>query len=136
MGKTMEVRNDSFVDAAFIALLRKYRVALVAADAPSRWPCFEDVTSDFMYLRLHGEKQLYAGGYSDAALERWAERIAAWSAGSQPADARLIGSGAAPRRACRDVYCYFDNDVKVRAPYDARRLIARLGLEAGLSALA
>lgn len=132
----MEVRNESFVDAAFIALLRKYRVALVVADAPSRWPYFEDVTSDFMYLRLHGEEQLYAGGYSDAALERWAERIAAWSAGSQPADARLIGSGAAPRRASRDVYCYFDNDVKVRAPYDARRLITRLGLEAGLAALA
>lgn len=132
----MEVRSDSFADPAFIALLRKYRVALVVADAPSRWPCFEDVTSDFMYLRLHGEEQLYAGGYSDAALENWAGRITAWSAGSQPPDARLIGSGAAPRRASRDVYCYFDNDIKVRAPYDARRLIARLGLEAGLTALA
>ena len=123
----VEIRHDSFVDPAFIALLRKYEVALVVADTP-KWPSFEDVTADFMYLRLHGDKELYASGYGKAALARWAERITAWSGGGQPDDARLISDKAAPKRASRDVFCYFDNDIKVRAPFDARTLIQMLGL--------
>jgi uncharacterized protein YecE (DUF72 family) len=122
----IEIRNDSFIDEAFIALLRKYKVALVVADTASKWPYYEDVTADFMYLRLHGDKELYASGYSQAALKRWAARIRAWSQGSQPDDARLISAKAAPKRASRDVFCYFDNDIKVHAPFDAKRLIAML----------
>lgn len=122
----IEIRHDSFVDEAFIALLRKYKVALVVADAAGKWPYFEDVTADFMYLRLHGDKELYASGYSQEALERWADRIRAWSSGSQPNDARLMSAKAAPKRASRDVFCYFDNDIKVHAPFDAKRLIAML----------
>lgn len=129
----MEIRNDSFVDPGFIALLRKYRVALVVADTAGKWPDYEDVTADFMYLRLHGAEALYAGGYTDAALDRWAARIAAWSGGGQPDDAKLMSDAAPPKRASRDIYCYFDNDVKVRAPFDARRLLARLGLGDGLT---
>ncbi|HEX9172619.1 MAG TPA: DUF72 domain-containing protein, partial [Telluria sp.] len=124
----LEVRHPSFGDEAFVRLLRKYNVALVVADSASRWPECEDVTADFMYLRLHGEQQLYAGGYSDAALDYWAARIRAWSAGSQSADARLVSAGAPPRRASRDLFCYFDNDIKARAPFDALRLIEKLGL--------
>jgi uncharacterized protein YecE (DUF72 family) len=124
----VEIRNDSFIDEAFIALLRKYKVALVVADTARTWPYYEDVTADFMYLRLHGDKELYASGYSDDALDRWAARIKAWSEGSQPKDARLISGKAAPKRASRDVFCYFDNDIKVKAPFDARRLMDRLGL--------
>lgn len=122
----IEIRNDSFVDEAFIALLRKYKVALVVADTASKWPYYEDVTADFMYVRLHGDKELYASGYSEKALKRWAARILAWSEGAQPDDARLISAKAAPKRASRDVFCYFDNDVKVHAPFDAKRLIAML----------
>jgi len=130
----MEVRHDSFVDPAFVALLRKYGVALVVADAAGKWPYYEDVTADFLYLRLHGEEELYASGYTEEALLRWADRIAAWSAGAEPPDARRIAADApAPAAASRDVYCYFDNDVKVRAPFDARRLIELLGLEDGLA---
>ena len=62
------------------------------------------------------------------ALERWAERIRAWSAGGQPADARVISATAPQRRTARDVYCYFDNDVKAHAPYDAAALARKLGL--------
>jgi uncharacterized protein YecE (DUF72 family) len=124
----VEIRHESFIDEAFIAMLRKHKVALVVADTARKWPYYEDVTADFMYLRLHGDKELYASGYSDAALDRWAQRIAAWAGGAQPDDAHLISSKAAPRRASRDVFCYFDNDVKVHAPFDARKLIARLGL--------
>jgi uncharacterized protein YecE (DUF72 family) len=125
----LEVRHASFADPSFIALLRKYKVALVVADTAGKWPYMEDVTADFMYLRLHGEKELYASGYTDAALERWAERIRAWTTGGEPADARRVSPAAAPGRASRDLFCYFDNDIKVRAPFDAQRLIACLGLD-------
>jgi uncharacterized protein YecE (DUF72 family) len=125
----VEIRHQSFVDAAFIAMLRKYKVALVVADTAGKWPYCEDVTADFMYLRLHGDKQLYASGYTEQALDRWAARIRAWADGGQPADAHLVSSKAPPKRAGRDVFCYFDNDIKVRAPFDARRLIDKLGLD-------
>jgi uncharacterized protein YecE (DUF72 family) len=123
----VEIRHESFIDERFVAQLRRHRIALVVADTAGKWPLKEDLTADFVYLRLHGDKKLYASGYSDAALDRWAERIRAWSAGRQPADARLISRVPPPRRA-RDVYCYFDNDVKVRAPFDAMRLMQKLGL--------
>jgi uncharacterized protein YecE (DUF72 family) len=129
MRHAIEIRHESFNDPAFIALLRKYKVAVVVADTAGKWPHIEDVTADFMYLRLHGEEELYASGYTEAALDDWAARIRAWSAGSQPADAKLVSSKAAPKRASRDVFCYFDNDIKVRAPFDARRLIDKLGLD-------
>lgn len=129
----LEIRNDTFIDPAFIALLRKYKVALVVADTAGKWPYYEDVTSDFIYIRLHGAEELYASGYSDEALERWAERIRAWSKGNQPDDPKLISDKPPPKRASRDVYCYFDNDIKVRAPFDARSLIDKLGLGAGLA---
>ncbi|AKU21408.1 DUF72 domain-containing protein [Massilia sp. NR 4-1] len=129
----MEVRHDSFIDARFIALLRKYKVAMVVADTAGKWPDYEDLCASFMYLRLHGDRELYASGYTDAALERWAQRIRAWSGGGQPDDAKLISGHKAPQRASRDIYCYFDNDIKVRAPFDARRLIQKLGLNEGLA---
>ncbi|GGC17453.1 DUF72 domain-containing protein [Pseudoduganella buxea] len=131
----MEIRHESFNDKRFITLLRKYKVALVVADTAGKWPDYEDVTADFMYLRLHGEKELYASGYTDAALDRWADKIRAWSTGGQPADAKLISSAAAPKRASRDIFCYFDNDIKVHAPFDARALLARLELGQGLTQL-
>jgi uncharacterized protein YecE (DUF72 family) len=123
----LEVRHDSFMDPGFIALLRKYKAAVVVADTSGKWPTIEDITADFIYLRLHGDKELYASGYTEPALDRWADRIRAWSQGSQPDDARLVSDKTAPARASRAVFCYFDNDVKVRAPFDARRLIAKLG---------
>jgi uncharacterized protein YecE (DUF72 family) len=73
-----------------------------------------------------------ASGYSDAALDRWAARFKAWSEGRQVEDARLASDKPAPKRAKRDIYCYFDNDVKVHAPYDAATLMRKLGLESPL----
>ena len=125
----VEVRHDSFVTPEFVRLLRKYRIAWVVADTPKPWPLYEDVTADFMYLRLHGSTELYNSRYSGAELDRWAAAIAAWSQGGQPADARLIAPQLAPpRRAARDVYCYFDNTDKRHAPDNARELMARLGV--------
>lgn len=124
----LEVRHESFLDPAFVELLRRHRVALVIADTAGRWPRCEDITSDFLYLRLHGAEELYASGYSDAGLEGWSRRIRLWSQGGQPPDACLISPQPAPRRRARDVYCYFDNDARGCAPHDARRMRARLGL--------
>ena len=123
----VEVRNSSFVTPEFVEQLRHHRVALVVADTAGKWPYAEDVTADFMYLRLHGDAKLYNSGYSPQALQRWQARIEAWSAGGQPEDAQLIDPDHQPRRQARDLYCYFDNDVKVRAPYDARHLLENLG---------
>jgi uncharacterized protein YecE (DUF72 family) len=118
-----EIRHDSFRDRAFVDLLRRYDVALVCADTVD-WPLLMDVTSDFVYCRLHGSEELYASGYDDAALETWARRIAAWARGSEPDDAELVGPKA--RRQPRDVFVYFDNDQKVRAPVDAKALTERV----------
>jgi len=131
----VEIRHASFMDPAFIELLRQYDTALVVSDSTESWPLAEDVTADFVYIRLHGTESRYSGAYADEALDDWAARIDAWRRGSQPADARLIAPHRQPpARARRDVYCYFDNDAKTHAPFDAQRLIERLGLQAVHSA--
>ena len=106
----LEVRHASFVDPTLPDLLRAHGIGLVAADAAADWPYLEDVTADFAYARLHGDTELYASGYSDEALDAWAARVSAWNAGGY------------------DVYVYFDNDMKVRAPFDAIGLMTRLGM--------
>ncbi|AOY66505.1 hypothetical protein XEUV354_11050 [Xanthomonas euvesicatoria] len=123
----LEVRHDSFCDPACMRLLRRHNVAVVVADTAGKFPYMEDVSADFVYVRLHGDAQLYASGYSDTALDRWAARIAAWASGAEPDDAARVGARAR-KRAMRDVYCYFDNDMKVHAPFDARGLMQRLQL--------
>ncbi len=109
----IEVRHESFRSREFYDLLRRHEVALVLADNPGQWPIIDERTADFSYVRLHGHEELYASGYSDAALDDWAGRIRRWSEAGQ------------------DVYLYCDNDAKVRAPYDAMGLMRRLGLEGG-----
>lgn len=129
----IEIRHESFLDPAFVRLLRRHRIALVVADTAGQFPYKEDVTADFVYMRLHGDTELYASGYGDRALRRWAARVLAWSEGSQPADAHLIAPDTTPARRARDVYCYFDNDAKVKAPFDAANLARRVGLPLALA---
>ena len=99
----VEIRHPSFLTPDFFELLKEYQIAFVVADTAQKWPYAEELTTDLVYLRLHGDTQLYASGYSDEALQRWAERIRAWRRG-------------------REVFVYFDNDAKVHAPFDAQRL--------------
>lgn len=134
----LEIRHTSFVDEEFIAQLHKHKVALVMADTAGKWPYLEELTSDFVYLRLHGDKELYSSGYSNRALNSWAERIQTWHHGEQIANAHLVNSSKRKSPAAakavhkRAVYCYFDNDVKVRAPFDARQLLKKLDLDQSL----
>lgn len=130
----IEIRHDSFRDPAFIELLRKYDIALVCADTV-KWPRLMDVTSDFIYCRLHGSTELYRSGYEDAALEQWAGRIRHWSGGQPMSDGEFAGTSEAKAKP-RDVFMYFDNTDKLRAPDDARTLIAKLGPQAAAQAAA
>ena len=121
----VEVRNESFRDQRFVELLRKNNVALACSDGAGL-PRFMDVTADFVYCRLHGAEELYASGYSDEELKVWARRVAAWSKGEEIAEpGRVVEMGGTNLRN-RDVYVYFDNDSKVRAPFDAMKLGALL----------
>ena len=124
----LEVRHPSFEDAEFIGLLRRHDIALVIADSAGKWPFFEDVTGDFIYIRLHGDEEIYSSGYSDRALDLWAGKIRSWARGSNPRGAKRVAPPAASRKSGRDVFVYFDNDAKVHAPFDAISLGRRLGL--------
>jgi uncharacterized protein YecE (DUF72 family) len=120
----LEVRHPSYRDPALIKLLRAHGVALVVADTAGRWPYLEDVTADFVYVRLHGDVELYVSGYTDDALDTWAQRIRDWHTGASVRSEYTIAEPPAARP--RDVFVYFDNDVKVRAPVDAISLAHRL----------
>lgn len=100
-----EVRHPTYFTSEFYDLLRSHACSFVIADTAGKFPYAEEVTADFVYVRLHGSEVLYASGYTDAELDVWAGKIDAWR-----------GEGL-------DVYVYFDNDAKVHAPFDALRLI-------------
>ena len=131
---TLEVRHESFCTPAFLDLLRAHDIGLTVADTVE-WPLLLDATSSLVYIRLHGSEQLYASGYSAESLDLWAHRILAWAHGDTPAATptpleainparRLFAAPAA--RTPRDVLVFFDNDIKVRAPFDAIALERRL----------
>jgi uncharacterized protein YecE (DUF72 family) len=124
-----EPRHESFFSEGFVLLLREHNAALAFADAAGKFPYAEDVTADFIYIRLHGSTELYASGYTDVELDDWARKIRAWKKGSEPRGAKKITSGTVGEREARDVYVYFDNDIHSHAPYDAIHLAERLGIK-------
>ena len=105
----LEPRHMSFAAEAAVAHLDECELALVVADSADKWPRFEQAVGPILYARLHGDQELYASGYTDEALDRWAEKLRGWTSDG------------------RDAFVYFDNDMKGHAPYDAMRLIERLG---------
>lgn len=110
----MEIRHESFRDPAFIELLRRHDVALVCADTVE-WPLLMDITSDFIYVRLHGSTELYKSAYGRPAIRRWAARIKAWRDGKPMTDGHFVHSKQ-PRPRPRDVFLFFDNTDKLQAP--------------------
>ena len=122
---TIEVRHKSFAVPEFIELLRRYDVALVCADSPE-WPRMMDVTSDFIYCRLHGSEILYEDGYDAKSLDQWAERVTTWARGKEPEDAERVTEKTSSKSKGRDVFVYFDNDKKVLSPVNAQDLVKRV----------
>ena len=104
----LEFRSTTFVVPEAIEILRRHRVACVLADTAGRWPKVEEDTADLRYVRLHGDRELYASGYTGRALDEWAQRVSGWAEAGQ------------------DVFVYFDNDSKGHAPHDAMALLERL----------
>ena len=124
----LEIRHSSFMIPEFFQLLREYNVAFVFADTAGKWPYAEDLTADFIYVRLHGDKELYVSGYGDDAIDWWVDRIQHWQTGCQPAGPKLVMQEKATGAAqTHNIFVYFDNDAKVCAPFDAQRLAERLG---------
>lgn len=108
----LEVRHESFRSHEVFDLLRQHRVALVMSHSAGTFPYFEELTSDLVYIRLHGSERLYVGSYRDAEMDTWARKIGRWSTD-------------------HDVRVYFDNDTDAVAPQDAVRLRRRLGIGTG-----
>jgi uncharacterized protein YecE (DUF72 family) len=102
-----EVRHPSYFCDEFYAILREHRCAFVIADTAGKFGYAEEVTTDFVYVRLHGSSALYSSDYTDEELAHWARLVRGWTTGP---------------RAGRDVYVYFDNDAKVHAPHNAMQL--------------
>jgi uncharacterized protein YecE (DUF72 family) len=104
----LEPRHSSFESPEAREVLRRNDICMVVADSAGRWPQMPDATGDFRYVRLHGETELYASGYTDDSLDRWADQCRIW-----------LDEG-------HDVHVYFDNDARGHAPHDAVRLLDRL----------
>ena len=119
-----EPRHESFFAPEFVELLRSRNAALAIADTGGKWPYAEDITADFVYVRLHGEA-LYSSDYSTAAIDGWARKIKTWRKGGEQRNALKIHK-AKPPKGPRDVYVYFDNSIEGHAPLDAIELRNRL----------
>jgi uncharacterized protein YecE (DUF72 family) len=122
-----EFRHPSFQNPDFIAMMRENNIAIVFVDSGKKSPIIEDVTSDFIYVRLHGEDKRYAKGYTKDAISRWAKRIQSWSIGKQPQDAQCFLEKK-PKLMKRDAFIYFGTEAKERSPFDALHLSQRLKL--------
>jgi uncharacterized protein YecE (DUF72 family) len=103
----LEFRSHTFEDPGALDVLRAHDVACVLADTAGRWPKVDADTSGFRYVRLHGDRELYASGYDTDALDAWAARSREWARE-------------------QDVFVYLDNDAKGFAPHDAMALLARV----------
>jgi uncharacterized protein YecE (DUF72 family) len=120
----VEIRHESFVDARFIALLRRHRVAVALVDS-DKHPLIGDVTADFVYARLRRTVASEPAGYPPAALDAWAERFRCWSAGGEPGDLPRQDTAPAPQQA-RDCFAYFISGAKEHNPAAAEALLQRL----------
>lgn len=125
MRHAVEIRHKSFAVPEYIALLRKYGVAMVVADSV-KWPVMLDTTADFVYCRLHGSEKIYPDGYTAEGIDLWARRIIAWSRGEEVTDGTRIHTEPGPQQPARDVFVYFDDDNKERAPFDAQSMSRRI----------
>jgi uncharacterized protein YecE (DUF72 family) len=104
---TLEVRHPSWINDQVFSILREFNIALCIADTAGRYPFCEEITADFIYIRLHGSHKLYASRYSEEELQTWAEKVNVWN---------------------RNTFIYFDNDFEGNAVHNAKRLKEILGV--------
>ncbi len=121
----LEVRHASFADARFLEIARAHRIAVVFEDDAS-YPGFADVTGDFIYARLRRSEAAEPTGYSPPALQTWADRARTWARGGEPTDLPRVQKERCSKTLPRDVFIYFINGAKERAPAAAMRLIENL----------
>ncbi len=98
---TLEIRHPSWISAESMEILKEYQVAFCVSDTAGRFPYHEAITANFIYIRLHGSKKLYASDYTEAELREWVRKIGEWN---------------------KDTHVYFDNDFGAYAPKNAQRL--------------
>jgi uncharacterized protein YecE (DUF72 family) len=120
----VEVRNDSFKTPAFIALLRRFGVAVVYAEHDT-YTEIADITADFVYARLQKGDEKLTAGYTPKALDAWAKRAQIWASGGEPKDLPRVDKKSAAKKP-RDTFIYFIHEAKLRAPAAAMALIERL----------
>jgi uncharacterized protein YecE (DUF72 family) len=125
----LDVRHESFMTGEFIELARRYNMATVFTDSAD-YPSFADVTADFVYARLMCSEASIETGYPKKALEAWAERARIWASGGEPDDLPRVTKVASAKAAGkpRDVFIYFINGAKERAPSAAQALLALDGM--------
>ncbi|CAG9175506.1 DUF72 domain-containing protein [Cupriavidus pampae] len=121
----LEVRHDSFLCDAYLKLARKYKAATVFTDSP-KFPSMADLTADFVYARLMDSSAKQATGYGPKALTQWTERVRAWSDGKAPDDLPRVADTDGRLKA-KEVYVFFINGAKERAPAAAQALLGKLG---------
>jgi uncharacterized protein YecE (DUF72 family) len=117
----LELRHESFQTKSFILQARKANVAVVLADKP-KYPMVADLTSDFIYLRLQDASAEIETGYKLADMQNWARLARAWEKGGEPEQLPLLAPTGEPRKS-RDVFVYFINGAKERAPAAAEAMI-------------
>ena len=103
----IEFRHKSWFDNEVTDCLCRHAIAVCMSDAPD-WPMWEEVTTDLVYIRLHGHTRKYASSYTKPSLRKWATRIRCWL------------------KENRAVHVYFDNDAECAAPRNALTLLEML----------
>ncbi|QGZ63267.1 DUF72 domain-containing protein [Paraburkholderia acidisoli] len=123
----LEVRHESFCTPEFVALARRRKAAIVVS-GDSDYPQIADASAPFVYARIMGTAQQHGAGYTNADLDRWAERALAWASGETPGDLTTHAKTLAAPKAGRDVYLYVISGYKAHNPAAATALLERLGL--------
>lgn len=123
----LEVRHSSFMSASYLKLARQYQCATVFTDSQDH-PSFADLTADFVYARLVRGQARFKQGYPPKALGAWAEAARVWAEGGEPPDLPRVAAPSAQAQA-REVFLFFINGAKERAPAAAMGLLQRLGAE-------
>jgi uncharacterized protein YecE (DUF72 family) len=125
LAHVVDVRHESFRDPAFVALCRKAGVSIVHTDSPD-FPPIGDASGPVHYARLMNAREEEAMGYAPAELDRWVAEAQQWAAGEPGAAFPLAAPDAPAKAEPRDVFLFYINGAKVRAPHAAMATIERL----------